>query len=241
MKSDPPRLLDPGSATPEVLQRVLGSAASDAPSASQLASLQGRLGPLLGAPATVGPTAAGAKGAGFKVLVAFVVGSGVAGLGAALWLDAAPPEGLPAPGPSPTLVVVRPATPPPPPPAPDPVTTEPSRAAPAPRRRASRPRASIKAEAPPAPAIDEAELLARALAALRQGDAERALELASEHERSFVSADGLAQEREAIAIEALARSGRHQDARRRFDAFETIYPQSGYRWRLRALLGEWKP
>jgi hypothetical protein len=56
-----------------------------------------------------------------------------------------------------------------------------------------------------------------------------------EHARVHASSP-FVQEREAIAIEALAALGRHTEARARFVRFGERYPESTYRRRLSALL-----
>jgi hypothetical protein len=82
---------------------------------------------------------------------------------------------------------------------------------------------------------DEAEILARAHAALRRGDAAAALVLTLEHEHAF-PAGLLAQERDAIAIEGLVAVGRVEDAQARLRSFAARFPQSGYLWRLGTLV-----
>lgn len=73
-------------------------------------------------------------------------------------------------------------------------------------------------------AIEEHQLLRAARAALER-DPARALALTQEHKRRF-PAGMLAQEREVIAIEALSRLGRSDDARSRADRFGKEYPDS---------------
>lgn len=87
---------------------------------------------------------------------------------------------------------------------------------------------------PPAPPR-EMELLGPAQDALRGGDPTRALALATQH--ADVHPTGLmTEEREAIAIEALARLDRLDHATTRLARFVTRYPQSGYRARLERLV-----
>ena len=90
-------------------------------------------------------------------------------------------------------------------------------------------------ETPPAPpsppAVSEVTLLEQARVALRSGNSARALELTGQHATSYP--DGaLAEEREALAIEALAKLGRHADAAARWAKFASSYPHSNYRPRL---------
>lgn len=75
----------------------------------------------------------------------------------------------------------------------------------------------------PAPA-DEARLLLQARRALAT-DPARALELADAHARRFPRGT-LAQEREVLAVRALAALGRHEQARARAARFEARYPGS---------------
>jgi hypothetical protein len=71
----------------------------------------------------------------------------------------------------------------------------------------------------------ERSLLDRARAALTGGDAQNALALADEHARRFIPAQ-LAEEREALAIQALAVDGRYADARGRALRFRATWPDS---------------
>jgi hypothetical protein len=84
-----------------------------------------------------------------------------------------------------------------------------------------------------APAVDEpseGELLRRAYAASTT-DPRRALALTAEHARRFPSGM-LAEEREVITIEALARLGRADAARARAATFFAAHPGSAYRPRI---------
>jgi outer membrane protein assembly factor BamD (BamD/ComL family) len=67
-------------------------------------------------------------------------------------------------------------------------------------------------------------------------DPSGALALTQEHARRFPSGT-LSQEREVLAIEALARLGRTSEARRRLDAFRSRFPQSPHVARLATLVG----
>jgi len=78
-------------------------------------------------------------------------------------------------------------------------------------------------------------LLERAQDALRNRPAE-ALALCADHGRRFPNGM-LAQERDAIAVEALAKSGNRAGARARLDLFEKRYPGSTHTRRLEALVG----
>jgi hypothetical protein len=90
-----------------------------------------------------------------------------------------------------------------------------------------------KPAAPGPQAWDEPQVIERARKALAS-EPRRALALAQEHQRRFPSG-ALALEREVIVIEALARSGRSAEAKRRALAFESKYPQSIHLPRIRAL------
>jgi hypothetical protein len=71
----------------------------------------------------------------------------------------------------------------------------------------------------------ERQLLDLARAALEREDAEAALQATSRHERAYPNG-ALVQEREAMAIRALALSGRSAEARARADAFRAHFPES---------------
>ncbi|XYI01123.1 hypothetical protein ACMHYB_15780 [Sorangium sp. So ce1128] len=102
-------------------------------------------------------------------------------------------------------------------------------AAPAPRRDAPR---NTRPAAPPAAPIDSDELLResnlidRARAAATQNP-DAALAAVDEHRREF-PAGRLVEEREYVAIRALMRLGRVDEARARADAFLARYPSTSY-------------
>ena len=81
----------------------------------------------------------------------------------------------------------------------------------------------------------EVKLLERAQDALRSRPAE-ALALCNDHAQRFPGGM-LVQEREVIAIEALIKTGRKDEARRRADRFKARFPGSSHTRRLDALLG----
>src|SRR5690606_4034242 len=112
----------------------------------------------------------------------------------------APPQATPAPEPTPAPEHEAP---------PEPSAAEAPTADAAPPKRA--PRAAAQGEG-------EAELLERARRALAQ-DPKRALALTRQHQARFPKGL-LTQEREVIAIEALRRLGREQDAKQRAGTFE---------------------
>jgi hypothetical protein len=82
----------------------------------------------------------------------------------------------------------------------------------------------------------ELALLEKAQDALRSRPAE-ALALTNEHARRFPKGS-YAQEREVIAIEALAKTGRTAEARARADRFKRAFPGSASIRRIDAILGD---
>jgi hypothetical protein len=82
----------------------------------------------------------------------------------------------------------------------------------------------------------ETQLLQRTLDALGRSPAE-ALTLTALHQRRFPGGS-LAQEREVLAVDALIRLGRRDEARARAARFVESYPRSAHRRRLEALLAE---
>ncbi len=91
--------------------------------------------------------------------------------------------------------------------------------------------AEVRDEGPQA----EVKLLERAQDALRSQPAE-ALALCNDHAKRFPSGM-LVQEREMIAIEALSKLGRKDEARARADRFKARFPGSSHTRRLETLLG----
>ncbi len=83
---------------------------------------------------------------------------------------------------------------------------------------------------------EEYRLLRVARQAL-SADPASALRLTDEHARRFAHGM-LVQEREAIAVAALARLGREREANARAQAFYTAYPSSPYRSRVEAALAQ---
>ncbi len=93
----------------------------------------------------------------------------------------------------------------------------------------SAPRASVS-HSVPAPSASsslsaERALLDNARTALAHGDSARAVALTDEHARQFAR-PSLAEEREAIAVQALVLQGRYVDARARAARFRAAYPNS---------------
>lgn len=108
------------------------------------------------------------------------------------------------------------------------VTTPPLASA-APLRSAApavRASASAATPSPRDPALArERTLLDMARTALSRGDSTAALSAADTHAREFPSSQ-LAEEREVLAIQALASANRSPEARRRAALFRTAYPKS---------------
>lgn len=80
----------------------------------------------------------------------------------------------------------------------------------------------------------ELELVERSDAKLRAGDARGALVLARQHATRCAQGE-FVQERERIAIEALAQLGLRNEVRTRARAFERQFPASPHLWRIRSL------
>jgi len=129
------------------------------------------------------------------------------------------PAGVPQP-PPPVPAVETPPVDAPPPPA----TTVPARTAPGAHRAVRSPARRLG---------DETTLIKDARQALRAGDAARALRLLEESRRLF-PAGVLQQERERLAIEALAKAGRGAEASARANAFLKKYPDSPHANEIRA-------
>jgi hypothetical protein len=237
MSAEPklPRWTEPGSDAPSELAQLLRAGRAPLGSAQEVAQLSQGLGKLLGPAAGLSGTslAAPAASAGLGLLRwAAWAAAGVSSVGA-LWYftadTAEPPlrpavvESQPAPAPAPPA----PAVPTPVEPEPvrsEPVLKEPVLKEPAPPAQRVRP-AARRAGA------SETELLRRAQATLVTQPA-RTLALTTEHQRRF--RDGaLAEEREALAIEALRRLGRTQAADQRASLFLRRYPNSVHTSRVR--------
>jgi hypothetical protein len=187
-----------------------------APPAEARARVAARLG--LNPAGTAAPAGAVA-GSG---LVLPVTALAIAAGGLAVWLATRAPDreaGTPV-APEPRLTIpVR--TPPPPAPAAVPVP------APPPAR-------------PPAAAVREVALLASARKALAAGNPGRALALVRRHEQQWPQGE-LVQEREVMAVQALAASGATAQARARADRFLARFPGSTLAETVRRLRGDAAP
>lgn len=223
------------------LQELVAHAKQDLPTPSRLNTLATKLGPILAGSALVaapsatgvaaGKTAATAaaqatlgatalKVGGAAVLAATIAGGSYWALSDA---HAPPPPRAatsptrPAALPTPSAVSTAPAS----------STPETQPTAP-PEAPSSAPVAPRQRPVPAArPAADESALLRQAQAQLKSNPA-RALALTHEHRRQFPRG-ALAQEREVIAIDALARLGQGSEAQKRARDFDERYPGSAHR------------
>ena len=127
---------------------------------------------------------------------------------------APPSPPLPAPVPPPSPIAIAPASPPPSPPAPP-------RAAVAPP---SSPAPAPPPPAPPAPGVNaEAQIIDRARAALARGRTDDALVALMSHERRFPIGQ-LAEERDALLVEAYVAANDPRLARARIAIYRRDYP-----------------
>ena len=250
--------LRPWLADPQVLPRELQQALAHdhvAPDTEQLRDLAEQLGQTLGMalapppPISIVETVAASKPAAAATVLAakplavlgawvfggVVLGAGLSGIAQlALPPDSPAPQGRARPEPvrhpKPGLVAPGPQieAPPQSAPAQSAAVTEATAAG------LARGSASPAAQAPAASAETEFELLKRAQLALVT-DPSLALSLVNVHVARFVQPE-LDQEREMIAIDALRRLGRGDEARRRGAAFRARYPRSAHLHRLEGLL-----
>jgi hypothetical protein len=255
--TDPRRLLDGSEASPALRALLASAKRDDDPGAPQIEALSARIAaavapivPIAPAPPVIATAAASAGHAAIAVKAgAVIVALGVIGGGGwyvrqirddarthvetrpAIKLDA---RQVPAPvaprapdhasdhgsdHASVENVVPRPS----PTPSPDSAS-----APPRPTASPRQPRGSGDSEA-------ETKLVVAAGAALVRDDAEAALALTREHLAQFPNG-AHAEERDRIAIEALARLGGLDDARAAADRFFLRYPRSIYRSRIESLL-----
>lgn len=257
--SDPTRLSDSRSTGSESLRRLLQAGRSEVPDDARLHGIASRLGFGLGSV----PTGAAAKGvatvlrnAAVKTGAAAIIA--VAGAGAVVTLATSPQRQPPVaaqsePRAKPMVVtttasaVSRPETPTPDV-APGPSGESLPRALPprliarVPSAKAvsgTEPASATAATAPeppaaPPPTETEFSLVEKAQRALGS-DPQRALALADRGESVYPTGP-LAQEREVVAIEALIKLGRLDDARARGDRFARTFPGSAHAPRITQLL-----
>ncbi len=236
--TDPVRLLD--SLDEPRLARALEQLRREEPSPEQLVSVRSAvlaqiaLAPGVGAGATAG---AGVKKTLVTKTLVTKLGLGVvASVSAALVLRAVLTPSVQQPGPASSAPAANSAPPLPIPPPPEPVASMPEPVA------SASPSLVASARAPRPPALDEAareraetQLLDRAQQALGS-DPATTLRLCDEHARSYPSGT-LGLEREVLAIDALVRLGRRDEAERRATRFRTRHPSSAYLPRLAVILG----
>lgn len=230
----------PSEMSPELAELVRDAVASD-PSPQDLARLRARLATLGGASGGGTGTSPRPDGARLSILRGgAVIGLGVVGV---LWFASSSP-GAHAPEPLPRVedlpvaprdaVVATEAADPAPVHTPD----APSETFSEPRRRARPPSTRVGARplvaAPTDDTVAEALLIEQARQALTASPA-RALALTVEHARRFARPT-LRVEAEVLAIEALVRLGRDQEARARADALFRAEPRTAYRHRVERAL-----
>ncbi|MEY2934533.1 MAG: hypothetical protein RL033_5282 [Pseudomonadota bacterium] len=252
MSAEPqlPRWTEPRSEAPDELQVLLRDGRAPLGTAQEVAQLSQGLGQLLGAGAGLSATSLAAPAASVGLALGRWAAWAALGLSsaAALWYftteTPAPPtlpaassphvQPVPASEPAPVLEPQAAVLPPsvlPPSVLPPSVLRPAQQPSVLPAAPASEPLPPATRPSPRAASGSEAELLRRAQALLAARP-ERALALTAEHQRRF--RDGaLAEEREALAIEALRRLGRGQAAQRRALAFERRYPNSVHASRVR--------
>jgi hypothetical protein len=216
-EKDPGRLLD--TADDPLLRELLDAGASELPSADRLAQVAAKLPPGGG----------GGGGGGASTATKLALGLGTLGIVAAIvTLTLSPSAPALAPMPVPALsasasATSAPTTPPTP-------SSVPALAPSAPPR----PKPVVSSDTPSAES--EVQMLKRAQDALRT-DPARALAACNEHAARYPRGD-LAQEREVLAVDALTRLGRNDQAVRRAQAFVAAHPDSSHRARLERLVGQ---
>ena len=221
------------------LRSLLEASDAHEPTPADLASLGKRLAAALppgtlpgagGAPPPAAPPTAPVPGgllasAGSKLLVAVAITGAIAG---GVWVGRSDPSQITRPSSTdlaPSVTVSSPASVvPPSSSASATLTSEPSASA---TTAVVRPSTASARPEPVAPSEPEATILARAHDELLRGAPEKALATTNEHARGYPKGM-LAQEREVIAIEALVRLGRRDEARRRADSFHRAYPGSSH-------------
>jgi len=261
MTRDPIRLTDSASTASASLRELLRSSASDGPTADQLRSLAGRLGPQLGSVAAAPSTARHAAGAvtvGKVVVLSAVIAATTIYWAGRTTSRPPPPVASTAiesasRAPTPRVPSATPTPSSPIDPSPSTMATvttsqvvrrtgaHPARARPNADRIKVTPGPDASSSVTVAPPLqtpdDEVTILGKAQRALVADDANAALALTDRHNETFPSGM-MIEEREAIAIEALARLGRADEARTRFDRYRVRFPRSSYRQRLERLIAE---
>ena len=248
--SDPKRLLDELESADGDLPAMLRAGKSELPDGAQLGALAAKLGIAAGVAGAAGAAGlGGSASAGSGTSAGAAAGASVAKAGLAIKIGGALAVAS-AVGVSATIVATTRHDAPPAPvgivasAAPIGTTSgaaalpvasaEPSAPETPPSASASAP-PSVKTAAPSESGAEgEVRLLERAQDALRSSPSD-ALALADEHARKYPRGM-LAQEREVIAIEALAKLGRTKDLTARANAFKARFPGSSHVRRVDALL-----
>lgn len=247
-----------------LLRELLDAGRAEVGETHQLAAVMAKLGPMIDASGSA--AAGGAGGAKIATTLAAtttakivgVVGVVTALAGSVVYVAAPSRRTANAPAPQATsLPAARDVLPPPAmdPPAANSAASVTLPEASAASETAATPRTSLRVSAPiahntttaaalPAPAVSsmqaapesEVTILQRAQDELRS-DPARSLAFCSEHAKFF--ADGLlAQEREVIAMDALVRLGRTEEAAARGHRFFDLHPTSSHVRRIETLLGK---
>jgi len=228
--SDPRRLAEYGDRLDGLVRGALDAEHADGADASRLAGVEAKLAQRLAALPEASPPPA----APFAPKAAWLIGAAaLVGVAALVLSQRTPPVPPPPPPPPPVAQQVAPPAPTAPaepaiatvspadlPTARDPITPASARS-------------NVREPSPEQAEGEEIALLARAHEAL-PGRPTDSLALCREHEQRFVSGH-FAQEREAVAIEALVYLNRKPEAERRFASFLARYPTSSHRGHLEDL------
>jgi hypothetical protein len=223
------------------LRRVLEAGAQHEPSPQDLAGLTKKLAAILppgtlppttpsgGPPPPPPPAAPAASGAGGAAKAMLAIGAiGVAAI-VGVAVTRSPSSSSPA-TPITTAagsVSVSVSDPEPPPPVFPTATTSAEVPPPPPRR--------VTHSTPPPPPPPETTMLAGAHEQLLKGSPAQALAMTNDHAKAYPNGS-MAQEREVIAIEALMKLGRRDEAARRATQFHKSFPQSSHGERIDRLI-----
>lgn len=253
--TDPKRWMDPESRSTAAERELIRAARSDLPDEDRVEGMGTRLASLLTGvqSAATGTTASssgavvkGVAGAGLKVATAAKIGAVavmVLGVGASGYFVRHRPPRAPASSSFAAPVAQRATET-----ASTPMVATSSglqdspplaQPAPVPPARSSSAPGSGATREPAVPGESEVELLQSAQDALAS-DPARALSIATLDATRFPRG-ALAQERDVIAIEALVRLGRRDEARLRAARFERAFPRSAHHLRIEELLDEGAP
>lgn len=245
--SDPRRLVDSESGSSRRLRHLLRAARADLPAEDRLQGILTGLGPALGGPGVTGahvpaihgtgPAATGVTSTATGLKIATIAKVGVAALltlsaatgGYLLTSPTIPPPVVPqraSVGAAPPATAAAPSS------GPQPAVDVPRAASQVPVAASAAP--TETPSVPRADGVSEIALLDAAQDAL-PSDPAAALVLADSHAARFPHG-ALAQEREVIAIEALSRLGRIDEAKHRARRFARDFPGSAHGPRIESLL-----